>query len=144
MTDGPHGDRGGPPRDADEAPLRDLDRILSELSVRRRPGVFVVCAVDELPTGDVEALVVEDEGVTVVVTRETARRRGLTWEFEAAWLTIEVHTALDGVGLTAAFSRALAAADIPCNVLAGYHHDHVLVPTASAEDALATLRALRR
>jgi hypothetical protein len=44
--------------------------------------------------------------------------------------------------LTAAVSRTLADAGIPCNMLAGFHHDHVLVPAARVDDAAACLRGL--
>jgi hypothetical protein len=57
-------------------------------------------------------------------------------------LTLTVWSSLEAVGLTAAFSRALADADIPCNVLAGYHHDHLLVPVDRADEAIAALRTL--
>ena len=53
-------------------------------------------------------------------------------------------SALDAVGLTAAVSRALADAGLSCNVLAGLHHDHLLVPAGRAEEALAVLRELSR
>ena len=57
-----------------------------------------------------------------------------------ACLTLTVHSALDGVGLTAAVATALAGAGIPANMIAGYHHDHVFVPEHQAEAALACLR----
>jgi hypothetical protein len=57
-------------------------------------------------------------------------------------ITLRVHSALDGVGLTAAFSSELAAAGISCNVVAGYHHDHIFVPDADADRAMAALHAL--
>ena len=53
-----------------------------------------------------------------------------------------MHSALDAVGLTAAFATALAAAGISCNVLAGYHHDHVLVDTDRASEAVSVLERL--
>lgn len=122
----------------------DLHRMLATLTVSRRPGVFVfVTAERAVPIGDgVEALVTEREGVTVVATREAARRHGWRFDFEAAWLTLDVHSALEAVGLTAAFSAALAAEAIPCNVLAGFHHDHLLVPVDRADDAIACLQRL--
>lgn len=61
----------------------------------------------------------------------------------AAWLTLTVHSSLEAVGLTAAFSAALGEAGISCNVLAGFHHDHILVPWALRDAAVATLRGLR-
>ena len=50
-----------------------------------------------------------------------------------------VALALEAVGLTAHVSRVLAERDIPCNVLAGYHHDHLLVPVGRADEAIALL-----
>lgn len=125
-------------------PLVDLDDILSSLVITRRDGVFVVCSLDEVPDADVEAVVIEDEGITVVLPLEQAQELRVSWGFEAAWLTIDVRTALDGVGLTAVLSRALADVGLSCNVLAGYHHDHLLVPAAHADEAIATLETLRR
>ena len=46
------------------------------------------------------------------------------------------------MGLTAAFATALGREGISCNVLAGHHHDHILVATADAERAMGVLRAL--
>ena len=54
-----------------------------------------------------------------------------------------MNSALDGVGLTAAVSGALAAEAIPCNVVAAFHHDHIFVPSGMAERALAVLKALQ-
>jgi hypothetical protein len=59
-------------------------------------------------------------------------------------ITLSVHSSLEAVGLIVAVSRALADAGIPANVIAGYHHDHVLVPTDRAAEALRALGALSR
>lgn len=122
---------------------RDLARMLASLDVGRRPGTYTFVS-GEWPelVAAAAATVVEDEGVTLVVRVEDARAAGAPVEFEAAWLTLTVHSALEAVGLTAAFSRALADAGIACNVLAGYHHDHLLVPAARADDAIVLLREL--
>ena len=119
--------------------------MLASISIRRRPGTYTVVSVAEpVTTGDgVEAVMTEDEGTTVVVTCEVAERRGWPIGFVAAWLTIEVHSALEAVGLTAAMSAVLADHGIPCNVLAGYFHDHLLVPAGRADDAVAALESLR-
>jgi hypothetical protein len=124
-------------------PLADLAEILAALTVSRRDGVFVMCTVDDLPDADLEAVLFEDEGITIVLPLAQAEELRLTWGFEAAWLTIDVLTALDGVGLTAAVSRALTDAGIACNVLAGFHHDHILVPVDAADRAMDAITALR-
>ena len=55
-----------------------------------------------------------------------------------------MHPALDAVGLTAAVSTALADAGLSCNVMAGYHHDHLLVPADRGAEAIAVLSDLSR
>lgn len=124
---------------------RDLATVLRTMTITRRPGTYVYVAV---PNGaaapaPAAATIVEDEATTVVLERGLAEASGSAWSFEAAWLTVEVHTALDGVGLTAVLARALADAGMACNVLAGFYHDHLLVPADRADDALRALSALR-
>ena len=126
---------------------RDLGRLLAAMDPVQRPGewVFVSLAPGHavaaaLPSA---ATVVEDEGTTHVVERHVADERGLTYDFVAAWLTLRVHSALDAVGLTAVVAGALAEVGISCNVLAGAHHDHLLVPVDRADDALVALVQLR-
>ena len=126
---------------------RDLAAILAGLEVARRPGTWVVCEVEgaanvpELAL--VAALVAEDEAITVVLAEDDAIRLGLALRLRAAWLTVAATTALDGVGLTAALAGALATHGLPCNVLAGARHDHLLVPVERADEALSVLRSLR-
>lgn len=82
------------------------------------------------------AMVREAEGVTLVVPAELAPDAPLMRQ-----ITLNVHSALDGVGLTAAVSTALADAGIPANVVAGYHHDHIFVPEEQAEHAVDVLKS---
>jgi uncharacterized protein len=51
---------------------------------------------------------------------------------------------LEAVELTAAVSRALADAGLSCNVIAGFHHDHLFVPYEHADQAVAVLESLAR
>jgi len=123
---------------------RDLSLLLKDLSVSRRPGRWCMVTNVTVPTEVmVAAMIVENEGVTSVVSVSDAERLGVTPEFVAAWLTLDVNSALDAVGLTAAVSSALAAGGIACNVLAGYHHDHLLVPEDDAARAVSILVGLR-
>ena len=107
-----------------------------------RDGEFVFAAVTaerarQLPA---EATIREEEATTVVLWRQDADAAGLDYEFAAAWITLANETSLDDVGVTAAFAAALAAAGISCNVLAGVHHDHILVPVERADEAVEVLR----
>ena len=124
--------------------ISDLDELLRTLTVRQRPGLWCVITDAALPLDVVvAATIVEDEGTTAVIDVADAARLGIEVGFVAAWLTLEVVSALDAVGFTAAVAAALADEGIACNVLAGFHHDHLLVPHERAGDAIAALDALR-
>lgn len=127
--------------------ISDLSQLLRSMTPRLHEGVFVYCVV---PQGsDLSALspvvtVQEDEGISLVVREELALSAGLEILFRAAWITLSVHSDLQAVGLTAAFSNALAEAGISCNVVAGVFHDHIFVPLEQGQAALEALLALQR
>lgn len=122
----------------------DLEGLLSTLRPELRPGNAVYCTTDRALEPEVEALatITESEGITYVLQQADADRLEIPYEFVGAWITLRVHSALDAVGLTAAVSTALASAGIACNVLAGYFHDHLIVPAERAADALEVLTGL--
>lgn len=126
--------------------LTDLEVMLIALEPTIRAGEFVYATVaDKLVAGlPCEATVREAEGMTVVLRREEADAAGLAYDFVAGWISLTVHSALDAVGLTAAFTTALGTAGISCNVLAGAYHDHILVPVARTNDAMRVLLELAR
>ncbi len=123
----------------------DLDRMLATLTVTRRPGRFTMVTLPatvpppSIGADGVEAIMVEDEGTTVVATVERAEADGWPVGFVGAWLTLDVHSSLEAVGLTAAVAGALAAEGIAANMVAAYHHDHLLVPVDAADRAAAIL-----
>jgi predicted N-acetyltransferase YhbS len=124
----------------------DLETLLESMHPIAREGdyVYALWPHGKPLEGDIEAAVREAEGLTVVLRRDEADRLGLHYDFVAAWITLQIHSALEAVGLTAAVSSALTHAGISCNVLAGFHHDHLLVPAADAGRALDVLRLLAR
>jgi hypothetical protein len=122
----------------------DLGKMLETLSVVRRPGVFTYVSVEELTTGLLDvahATIQEDRSTTVILPVEAAERSGHRIPVRLAWLTLTVESSLEAVGLTAEVSRMLTEERISCNVIAGYHHDHVLVPVGRADDAIDALTA---
>jgi hypothetical protein len=125
---------------------RDLTKLLSGMRPQLNPGRYVFTTAPdsrEVPGGvRPVATVAEDEGLTLVVPQEEADRAGLGYDYVAAWITLRVHSALDAVGLTGAFATALAEAGLSCNVVAGFHHDHLFVPYEQAEQAVEILKAL--
>lgn len=125
-------------------PISDLSLLLRSLRPVLQPGTFAFCS---LPGGvPVPASALgwfrEAEGVSVILPAAEAIASGLPVEFEAAWITLTVHSALGAVGLTAAVSGALAEAGISCNVVAAYHHDHLFVPADRGAEAVRVLEAL--
>jgi hypothetical protein len=123
--------------------LTDLAELIASMRPVQQPGEFVFVRVEApVPDLDAHAMVREPEGITYVLTRAEADRRGLPYDFVAGWITLQVHSDLAAVGLTAAVSTALAGAGISCNVLAGSMHDHLLVPHMRAPEALGVLQAL--
>ncbi|MFB7865010.1 ACT domain-containing protein [Streptomyces sp. NPDC056069] len=125
---------------------RDLTRLLAGMRPELRPGRYVFTTVDgPAPAGIAPVVTVaETEGLTMVVRQEDADAASLAYDYVAGWITLRVHSALDAVGLTAAVAGALAEAGLSCNVVAGFHHDHLFVEHARAEEALGVLTALAR
>jgi uncharacterized protein len=76
------------------------------MSPRLNPGAFVyVVASDERVDAEPVVVVREEEGTTWVLRREDVDTLGLAYDFVAAWITLEIHSALEAVGLTAAILR---------------------------------------
>ena len=90
----------------------------------------------------------EEEGITIIFSKEILPQvQQLTEkkiEGPFALLTFKQETSLHGIGATADFAGALARAKIPANVLAAYHHDHVLVPYEKREAALSALDKMKK
>lgn len=85
----------------------------------------------------------EVEGLTVIVEESVAIRAALKILFRAAWITLQVNSDLAAIGLTAAVSTALARENIPCNIMAAAHHDHLFVPIEDGQRALQVLQDLQ-
>lgn len=122
-----------------------LATLLRSLSPQLNDGDYVFCTVPDqcIPAGcEVIGSFREQQGLTLIVERQHAERAGLAFDYVAAWITLKVHSALEAVGLTAAFASALGKAGISCNVIAGFYHDHLFVGRADAERAMSVLRQL--
>ena len=118
--------------------------MLAQMRPVLRPGryVFTTPAGPLPPTAHPVMTFTEDEGPTAILTQHEADELDLAYDLVLGWITLRVHSALGGVGLTAAVSRALTDAGISCNVVAAAFHDHLFVPAESAEQAVRVLQAL--
>lgn len=124
-------------------PVTSLSALLASLTPQLHAGNF--CFVSVPPgteTGMLPAVATirETEGITLVLHEDDARDACLPIRFRAAWITLDVQSDLEMVGLTAAVSRVLADEGIACNVIAGAHHDHLFVPVEQGLQAMSVLR----
>ncbi|MFL6610786.1 MAG: ACT domain-containing protein [Pseudomonas sp.] len=126
---------------------KSIAKLLSGMSPTLNDGDYVFCCVTDMDLVKGEEILGsfrEKEGLTVIIERNRAQALGLEFEYVAAWITLTVHSALDAVGLTAAFATALGNAGISCNVIAAYYHDHIFVGREDAQRAIEVLEALAR
>ncbi|WP_109466532.1 ACT domain-containing protein [Albibacillus kandeliae] len=127
------------------SPVRDGKAMISGMSPELNRGRFVFCTSNDRAfflrcANEAIATYREEEGMSLILPVETAERHGLDTSLTMACITLTVTSSLEGIGLTAAVAEALAMANIPCNVVAAYHHDHVFVPAYLAQEALDVLR----
>lgn len=126
---------------------KSITALLRGMSPSLNQGDYVFCTVTDtamLRDAPVLGTFREKEGVTAIIDRDQADQLGLEYSFVAAWITLTIHSALDAVGLTAAFATALGNAGISCNVIAAFYHDHIFVSKEDASRAMEVLEALSR
>ena len=124
----------------------DLKKILATLSPQLDSREYVFCTFKNAVYGDYAqlqpiALFREDEGLSLVVEKSCADREGIDYQAVFKCISLNVHSSLQAVGLTAAVSSLLAEQGISANMIAAYYHDHIFVPAADAEQALALLQS---
>jgi hypothetical protein len=122
-----------------------LSKLLAHMQPVLNDGEYAFCTVKddfEINQQSIICIFKEREGTTLVLDKRTADSLGLPYNYVASWITLTVHSSLEATGLTAAFSNALAAAGISCNVVAAYYHDHIFVDKRDAGRAMEVLEAL--
>ena len=102
----------------------DLARLLASMSPVLADEEYVFCSIEDARYGDRAELapiaaVAEAEGLTLILPRARADSAGLAYDSVFRKITLRVHSSLDAVGLTAAFSAALTGQGISANVVAG-------------------------
>ena len=124
----------------------NLSKLLAHLSPVLSEETFTFVTVLNQSLADltfpVRGVFYESEGLSLILDVNTAKAQGFDIEGEYRQITCEVHSSLDAVGMTAAMSTVLAEHNISANVVAAYYHDHIFVPAAKAQDAVALLSSL--
>ena len=122
----------------------NLEVLLKTMRPELHTGEYVFCTVNDLSGVDLSNITMffkEEEAYTIIVQRQVADRLHLSYTFIASWITLTVHSSLEAVGLTAAFSTALSNYGISCNVVAAYYHDHIFVDRKDADKAMEVLNS---
>ena len=123
----------------------DLGKLLKSMKPEHNPGDYVFCttkSTEGFNLNEIEMFFREEEGLTLIVKKEIADRLQLDYSVVMSWITLTIHSSLEAVGLTAAFSRALSENGISCNVVAAYYHDHIFVNAKDIEKAIEVLTKL--
>lgn len=126
---------------------KNLANLLKNMKPVFNSGDFVFCTVSNMDKIDQSQIIgsfKEAEGTTLILSKVYADEMALKYSSIMSWITLQVHSSLEAVGLTAAFSKALADHNISCNVVAGYYHDHIFVLKEDATKAIEALRVFSK
>ena len=124
---------------------KDLSKLVEGMTPVLNEGEYVFVTSkdpDAVPRKDTICEFHEEEGTTLILERDVADSHNLDYQYIASWITLEIHSSLEAVGLTAAFSTVLAENNISCNVVAGYFHDHIFVDKKDGERAIRLLNEM--
>lgn len=126
---------------------KNLKEVLNSLQVscdNVKYGFATVPSESDISLEDVLGTFKENEGLTVIASIDYFTSKHISFEGPFVKLTIDVHTSLELVGLTAAFATKLAEKNIPTNVIAGHYHDHIFVQHELRDQAMAALSELKK
>lgn len=125
----------------------DITILLRGLEPKLQEGSYVFVHLKNssaLAKEDILCEFREIEGYTLIIKKEKADELGYEYPFVAAWIILNIHSALDAVGLTAVVATALTENNISCNIVAAFYHDHLFVPVVEANKALSVLDELSK
>lgn len=129
--------------------VQDRAGMIAGMTPTLDTEIYIFCSLplsgaDQQIIVDALATFREAEGISLILPLERATSLCLPMtQPPMSRITLEVYSSLEGVGLTAAVSSALADKGIACNMVAALHHDHVFVPHDRANEAMDILRALQ-
>lgn len=127
--------------------LTDITELLKSMAPALSSERYAFATIEENAARNLDCDPVmhfkEDEGVTLILREEDAIRLDIDHEFICQKITLTVHSALEAVGFMAAISAKLKEVGVPCNVVAGYYHDHLFIPVDKVETAMRALDELR-
>lgn len=124
----------------------NLDILLKSLQPLLIDGELVFCSLPPATLAQLKLTIIgqfqEQEGITVIIPRQEADRCNLPYNYTYRQITLSVHSSLAAVGFLAAIAQPLAQAAISVNVISGYYHDHLFVPSDKAAETMNILRKI--
>ncbi len=125
---------------------KDIKKLLENMNpiLCEQEYVFVTTnkKIDEIILLNPLCTFMEEEGLTLIVEKNTAISNCLKFDGVFKKITLKIHSSLDAVGLTAAVASKLKDYNISANVVAAYYHDHIFVQSNLSEKALNCLNEL--
>ncbi|GAB2692068.1 ACT domain-containing protein [Aliiglaciecola aliphaticivorans] len=126
---------------------KELAKLIASMEPVLLPQEYVFATFENCDYQRLEPLnpigtFLEREGMSVIIEKCMADKHEIPYSGVFKCITLNVHSSLDAVGLTAAISTTLTQSNISANVVAGYYHDHIFVKVADANRAIADLCTL--
>ena len=124
-------------------PLSNLNELVRNMKPVLHPEKYIFCTFPNMSEKLAEFNPVltfrETEGVTCIITKDTADKNTITYQSVYRMLTLNVHSDLNAVGFIAAVTNELARNNISVNPVSAFYHDHLFVSDEQAESALNIL-----
>ncbi len=125
----------------------NLEKLLNEMTPVLSDGIYIFASLERpsqelLSSLEPIGTFKENEGLTVILLKTKADEHGIEYEGLFKCITLNVHSSLDAIGLTAAVSSKLATDNISANIMAGFYHDHIFIAAKDGERALLSLKEL--
>ena len=125
---------------------KSLAKLLATLTTTLHEPIFVFATLTDTsrlpPLQDTQLLFKEEEGITVIVTRDYATAHGIDYFFPCKMLTLNVTSSLEAVGFMAVIATRLAEVAMGVNPVSGFYHDHLFVPLGREREAVEVLDRL--
>ena len=127
--------------------ITDLQQLISSMNPILNAGEFVFITLADATYGSASHLApiasfMEPEGLTLIIPRDRADIETADYDEAFRMISLQVHSSLSAVGLTAAVSEQLAKKEVSANIVAAYFHDHIFVPSNRADEALLALQQM--
>ncbi len=112
-----------------------------KLKVLKSDFVFVTVDLDFKNYRELKPLgmFLEKEGISLIITEETAKRYSLEYETVLNCIVLDIATSLEMVGLSFYISSKLFDAGISANIVSANYHDYIFVPKRDIKGALEAL-----